>query len=335
MIYLQIGILILEIILCIILNELLKEKLNKKIRYAICIALLINCWNMRTYQAMWAIHTLFCLFVLLILLKKRKPILCIILSAIVSTSIVTFGYVNMYTIHKTTYNLETTKEITPTKICFISDVHYPNANNPQRLKQITNTLMKVNPDFYLLGGDLVDESTSIKDMEILFHQLGRLTKIAPVYFVYGNHENKTKFTRTKLNQAIDKNNITILSDQEVHLNNIILIGRKDYTNKNRKKTKDYNLSNKTYNIVLDHQPQGTRENIKNNVDLQFSGHTHNGQMFPLSYSYHLQPDFAGNYGKETFKHYTKIISSGLVGWGFPIRTEGICEYVVVNITPKK
>lgn len=40
-------------------------------------------------------------------------------------------------------------------------------------------------------------------------------------------------------------------------------------------------------------------------------------------------------GKETFKHHTKIISSGLVGWGFPIRTEGICEYVVVNITPKK
>ncbi len=32
-------------------------------------------------------------------------------------------------------------------------------------------------------------------------------------------------------------------------------------------TKDYNLTNKTYNIVLDHQPQGTRENIKNNVDL--------------------------------------------------------------------
>lgn len=58
-------------------------------------------------------------------------------------------------------------------------------------------------------------------------------------------------------------------------------------------------------------------------------------MFPLSYSYHLQPDFAGNYGKETYKHYAKIISSGLVGWGFPIRTEGICEYVVVNIKQDK
>ncbi len=104
----------------------------------------------------------------------------------------------------------------------------------------------------------MNESTSEEDMNVLFKQLGRLTKVAPVYFVYGNHENKIKFTRNKLNQEIIKNNITILNDQEVHLNNIILIGRKDYT---------------------------------------------------------------------------KIISSGLVGWGIPIRTEGISEYVVVNVTP--
>ena len=95
-------------------------------------------------------------------------------------------------------------------------------------------------------------------MEILFKQLGRLTKVAPVYFVYGNHENKIKFTRNKLNHKITKNNIIILNGQEVQLNNITLISRKDYT---------------------------------------------------------------------------KIISSGLVGWGIPIRTEGISEYVVVNVTP--
>ena len=109
------GILTLEIVLCILLNQLLKNKLNKKIRYAICIALLLICWNMRTYQAMWAVHTLFCLLVLLIVFKKRKPIICILLSAIISTSIVTYGSVNMYTIHKTSYNITTTKEITNTK----------------------------------------------------------------------------------------------------------------------------------------------------------------------------------------------------------------------------
>lgn len=80
---------------------------------------------MHTYQAMWAVHTLFCLLVLLIAFKKR------------------------------------------------------------------------NSNFYLLGEDFVDESTSKEDMEILFKKLRRLTKVAPVYFVYGNHENKIKFTKNK------------------------------------------------------------------------------------------------------------------------------------------
>lgn len=208
-------------------------------------------------------------------------------------------------------------------IC-IPSIRQPTTSQQQKKSQTQN--------FYLLGKDFVYESTPKDDMEILFKQLKRLTKIAPVYFVYGNHENKIKFTRNKLNHKITKNNIIILNDQEVHLNKIILIGRSDYTNK---KPKEYNLTTKTYNIVLDLQTQRTKENVKNNIDLQLSDHTHNGQMFPLSFSYHLQPDFAGNYGKETFKHHTKIISSGLVGWGFPIRTEGICEYVVVNITQDK
>lgn len=188
MIYLQTGILILEIGLCMLLNDLLNNKSNKKNTIHHLYRITIKLLKYAYVSSYVAVHTLFCLPILLLIFKKRKPIICILLSAIISTSIVTFGYVNMYTIHKTTYN-----------------------------------------------------------------------------------------------------------------------------------------------IVLDHQPQGTEENTKNNVDLQLSGHTHNGQMFSLSYSYHLQSDFAGNYGKETFKHHTKIISSGLVDWGFPIRTKGICEYVVVNI----
>lgn len=140
-------------------------------------------------------------------------------------------------------------------IC-IPSIRQPTTSQQQKKSQTQN--------FYLLGKDFVYESTPKDDMEILFKQLGRLTKVAPVYFVYGNHENKIKFTRNKLNHKITKNNIIILNGQEVQLNNITLISRKDYTNK---KPKEYNLTTKTYNIVLDHQPQGIRENIKNNVDL--------------------------------------------------------------------
>lgn len=110
MIYLQTGILILEIGLCMLLNNLLKNTLNKKIRYAICIALLLNCWNMRTYRTYIILFTC-----ITSIIQKRKPIICILLSAIISTSIVTFDSMNMYTIHKTTYNITTTKEITNTK----------------------------------------------------------------------------------------------------------------------------------------------------------------------------------------------------------------------------
>lgn len=93
-------------------------------------------------------------------------------------------------------------------IC-IPSIRQPTTSQQQKKSQTQN--------FYLLGKDFVYESTPKDDMEILFKQLKRLTKIAPVYFVYGNHENKIKFTRNKLNHKITKNNIIILNDQEVHL----------------------------------------------------------------------------------------------------------------------
>lgn len=78
----------------------------------------------------------------------------------------------------------------------------------------------------------------------------------------------------------------------------------------------YTIHKTTCNIVLDHQPRGTKENIKNNIDLQLSGHTHNGQMFSLSYSYHLQPDFAGNYEKKHSSTAQKSLAQALLIGGF-------------------
>lgn len=67
-------------------------------------------------------------------------------------------------------------------------IRRPTISQPQKKSQT--------PNFYLLGKDFVYESTSKYDMEILFKQLKRLTKVAPVY---GNYENKIKFTKNKLN----------------------------------------------------------------------------------------------------------------------------------------
>lgn len=97
------------------IKSIVKEQTQQKIRYAICIALLLNCWNMRTYKAMWAIHTLFCLLACIINHIQEKKTNHLHTSFSYHIHIVTFGSVNMYTIHKTTYNITTTKEITNTK----------------------------------------------------------------------------------------------------------------------------------------------------------------------------------------------------------------------------
>lgn len=166
------GILILEIGLGILLNNLLKNKSNKKIRYAICIALLLNCWNMRTYKAMWKpcglyIHYSVYLYYQHYSKKENQSSAYFFQPSCPHPSLLLVLW-----------------------IC-IPSIKPPTTSQPQKKSQT--------PNFYLLGKDFAYESTSKDDMEILFKQLKRLTKVAPVYFVYGNHVNKTKFTKNKLN----------------------------------------------------------------------------------------------------------------------------------------
>ena len=143
-------------------QQRIKGYIKQKIRYVICIALLLNCWNMRTYKAMWAIHTLFCLLILLLIFKKENQ--------------------------SSAYFFQ--PSYPHPSLLLVLWICIPSIRQPTTSQT---------PNFYLLGKDFVYESTSKDDMKILFKQLKRLTKVASVYFVYGNHENKIKFTKNKLN----------------------------------------------------------------------------------------------------------------------------------------
>ena len=82
-------------------------------------------------------------------------------------------------------------------------------------------------------------------------------------------------------------------------------------------------------IVADHQPIEAEENAAEGADLQLSGHTHAGQIFPVG---HFTEFFGGlNYGEYQEGGCKVIVSSGATGWGFPIRTQGNCEYVVIHL----
>ena len=76
---------------------------------------------------------------------------------------------------------------------------------------------------------------------------------------------------------------------------------------------------------------GFDENVKAGVDLQLSGHTHNGQIFPIRQIISPIDPNEWQYGVKEIDDFTAIVSSGIAGWGFNIRTQGNSEYVIIDI----
>ena len=197
----------------------------------------------------------------------------------------------------------------------------------------------------VLGGDIVDERTSKEDMNEIFKELGKINSTYGTYYIFGNHDtqpystdyengNRT-FSDEELNKTITDNGIIILNDEKTPINNdIVLVGRSDAQwdgEKNRidigKILNESDLSK--YVVVLDHQPIEYKENSKQGADLQISGHTHGGQVFPFSIFEGLRGNLV--YGEFHFGNMELIVSSGLTGWGWSMRNEVKCEYVLINI----
>lgn len=86
-----------------------------------------------------------------------------------------------------------------------------------------------------------------------------------------------------------------------------------------------------YILVLDHQPKELKGNKEAGVDLQLSGHTHAGQIFPGGVVSELFGINEQNYGIRTDGTFTSIVSSGIAGWGSHFRTEGHSEYVMIQV----
>ena len=272
----------------------------------------------------------------------KKGVLALIIFAIIIIS----GVYGMNHIELTEYNLTTDKINNESySIVWISDIHYGTVQNPQLVKESISKINDLKPDMVVLGGDIVDERTSKEDMNEIFKELGKINSTYGTYYIFGNHDtqpystdyengNRT-FSDEELNKTITDNGIIILNDEKTPINNdIVLVGRSDAQwdgEKNRidigKILNESDLSK--YVVVLDHQPIKYKENSKQGADLQISGHTHGGQVFPFSIFEGLMGNLV--YGKFHFGNMELIVSSGLTGWGWSMRNEAKCEYVLINI----
>ena len=262
-----------------------------------------------------------------------------VLPLLATIGMVTFGIINMNNVVETNYSYNTIKTNNKYKIALISDTHYDTIQNTKYVDDAVNKLNTYNIDLLILDGDIVDENTSKESMIEVFNKFGKTKTKYGIYYVYGNHDRQTYkkttyYTIDELENAITSSGIIMLKDEYKIINNdLLLIGRKDKSLRNRKDIKsiigDTKISD-YYTIVADHQPVEFEENSKLGVDLELSGHTHAGQIWPLGLIIKLfQNKYV--YGEYKIDNSYLVVSSGFTGWGYPIRTEKHCEYVIVNI----
>ena len=275
--------------------------------------------------------------------RKGKPYIALnaIVCALMTVAFMVWGTVNMQTIRKTELTYSSEKLTKAHKLVFLSDVHMGAAQSEATVSNALNEIDGLHPDFIVLGGDITDDYTKKEEMQTIFRLLGSLN--APVYYVYGNHDRQPSgsetggphFSEKELEKAITDAGIIILKDNWVKVSDdLILLGKEDFSVSSRLSVEKLpSRTEKAFVLSIDHSPFERGDIVATNADLQLSGHTHSGQLFPLRLVYSI----AGfsPYGKYHYGNTDVFVSSGFAGWGVPFRTEAHSEYVVVNLVPAK
>ena len=131
--------------------------------------------------------------------------------------------------------------------------------------------------------------------------------------------------------------IQMLRDSVVKIDDsFYLVGREDrsitsFAGKKRKPLEELtkNLEKSLPIILMDHQPFHLEEAQQCGVDLQLSGHTHNGQLWPLNYLIDKIYDIGWGYKLIGKTHY--YVSCGIGEWGPPVRTGSVPEIINIHL----
>lgn len=248
------------------------------------------------------------------------------------TAIFTVGYIRY--LHKERIEINITlsdeqKLDNPVKIVALSDLHLGYAIDNKELEEWVTLINRENPDIVLLVGDIIDNFLPPlieQKMDSIFR---KIKSKHGVFAVAGNHDYMSGIEESKL--FFKQCGITLLSDSMTLIDNAFyLVGRDDKSNHNRKTIQDLcqNADPSKPVILMDHQPFHLEEAAQNHIALQISGHTHDGQLFPISLITKLM--YEKSYGYLQKENTQYFITSGIGIWGGKYRIGTRSEYVVIN-----
>ena len=217
------------------------------------------------------------------------------------------------------------------KIVMASDLHLGYHNRRAELSRWVDMINAEKPDLILIAGDIIDISIRPIEEEKMAEEFRRLS--APIYACLGNHEYFSKVQQAR--EFYRAAGINLLIDSTAVVDSALtIIGRDDRMNQNRKELAMLaNQADKsTYTIVLDHQPYNLEKTEQCGIDFQLSGHTHRGQVWPISWI--TDAIYECSWGKWQRNNTNYYISSGLGIWGGKFRIGTQSEYVVATLSSK-
>ena len=221
------------------------------------------------------------------------------------------------------------------RIVQISDVHVGLIIQGERLQTLLDIVRKANPDILVSTGDLLDG-----ELNNVMPEAQRFVPIKPVfgkYAIMGNHEYYAGIKRSL--EFTKKAGFDVLRDEVRQVAGISIFGADDITAARLGLQKDNRAfaellassHDKNFVLLLKHQPF---VNEKENFNLQLSGHTHGGQIFPFRFITRLF--FENNYGYyELGKNKLLYVSRGTGTWGPPVRIFAPPEITIIDIIGKK
>ena len=276
--------------------------------------------------------------------RIRMPLFTFVSHAIIILIVTCYAVLGIWNARNpvvTEYHLKTEKLLPDglvdgkLEIIMVSDIHIGALVKGERLSRMVDKINLLGGDMVLIAGDLLDRGLELWEPENLHKSFSHLKAPMGVWAVPGNHD----YFSGQLLEFRDKLadcGVSMLLCEFADLNGIRIIGRSDFT-VSRYGQKRKPLSELTESadrnrllIVMDHQPLNLGEAERAGIDLQVSGHTHHGQIWPASIITGRM--FENDYGLLYKGNSAFIVSSGYGTWGPSLRVGTKSEIVRIVLT---
>lgn len=268
-----------------------------------------------------------------------------------------YGIFHARHVYTTRYEVTVSKECRgrdTLRVVMAADLHLGYSVGEGQVKRMVDAINVCNGDIVCLTGDIFDnEYNAISHPERIEELLRGIKSTYGVYACYGNHDLNEKLlagftfpskdnrkTDPRMETFLEKSGITVLSDEVILVDDsFYLAGRKDPSVAKKMKETRKNpgqllapLDKEKPVLVMDHQPSELEALAKAGTDLDLSGHTHDGQMFPGNLTVEL--GWKNPYGSLKLQNMTSVVTSGVGVWGPAMRvgTKSEIAEILVHFT---